>query len=155
MGVFDGIEKAEVFGGGSRIRPGSHIVEVGALVVHRSRKKAGIVYFVAELVIVESVGGRPVSAKPDAPPASSEPHKVDEKLGWVVDLSQPSGLANVKGFAMALAPDMDADDITSESMETLVSSDQPAKGLKVHADAFMVLTTKGGDFTKIQWSPAD
>lgn len=155
MGVFSGIESAEVYGGGANIRPGMHVLEVKELLVHNSRKKAGVVFFIAEMAVIESTGGRPLSAKEsnDAPPVS-DAHAPGEVVSWVVDLSQPSGLSNVKGFAMALAPGMTEADITEETMSALVESKQPARGVVVRCDAFVELTRKGGDFTKTRWTTA-
>lgn len=161
MSVFSGIDKAEVYGSGANIRPGDHRFRVVELVTHRSRKKSGIVYFVAELEVLESVGGRPTSAK-ELPEGQkhplSEAHRVGETVSWVVDMSQASALSNVKGFALALAPDASEGDITEETMLALINNDakvgpvQPAAGIEIRGDAFMVLTGKGNDFTKIRWS---
>ncbi len=153
MGVFQGIEKAEVFGGGANIRPGLHTLEIKELVVHKSRKKAGVVYFVVEATVLDSIGGRPTSAKPsDTPHPSSVPHAAGETVSWLADLSQPSGLGNVKGFAMALAPGSTEADVTEATMNALVGSEQPAAGIKVRCDSYMELTQKGGDFTKCRFS---
>jgi len=153
MGVFGGIEKAEVFGGGANIRPGMHLLEVRELLVHKSRKKAGVVYFVVEATVLESTGGRPITAKAVDNVGSSLSHPKGERVSWLSDLSQPSGLGNVKGFAMALAPGTTESDVTEESMNGLVASEQPAAGIKVWCDAYMELTQKSNDFTKCRFSP--
>jgi hypothetical protein len=162
MSVFSGIEKAEVYGGGANIRPGQHSLKVKELLVHRSRQKNGVVYFVAEFEVVASTGDRPTTAKelPEGQRSPlSKPHIPGESVSWIVDMSQPSALSNVKGFAIALAPDVAEADVTEAMMLALVNSDeeagevQPARGIVVHADAFVVLTRKGSDFTKIRFSP--
>jgi hypothetical protein len=153
MGIFDGIENAEVFNSSVNIRPGQHQLKIRELLVQKSRKKAGVQFFIAEMEVVGSEGGRPSSAKTaDAP--LSHPHRTGETVSWVVDMTQESALNNVKGFALALDADAKNEDITPAQMDALVSSDQPAKGIIVNASALMVLTRAGGDFTKINWTAA-
>ena len=158
--VFSGIDKAEVYGSGANIRPGMHVLKVGEMLIHKSRK-TGAPLFIVEFEVVSSTGDRPTTAK-ELPEGSraplSEAHKPGESVSWIVDMTKPSALSNVKGFAMSLAPGTAESDITEGSILALINSDpekgdvQPAKGIVVHADAFMTLTSKGGDFTKIRWT---
>lgn len=159
--VFGGIEKAEVFGGGVKIRAGRHRVRIEELLVHKSRKSAKF-FFIVEASVLASEGGRPTTAR-ELPAGQSaprsEPHAIGERITWLVDLSQASGLANVKGFALALAPDAKDSDVTEAGMLALVNQDpaaglvQPAAGLEVEADAIVILTDKKGeDFTRVRWS---
>ena len=156
MGIFSGIDKAEVYGGGQRIRRGRHRLRIRELLVHQSRKRRGTAYFVAEFEVVESMGGRPMTAQPtegDVP--LSQPHMPGDKVSWIVDMTQASALSNVKGFALALAPGAREEDVTEESMEYLVSDAQPARGVEVIADATVILTdSTKRDFVRIRWTPA-
>ena len=156
MGVFSGIEKAEVFGGGINIEAGVHLLEVVELTTHRSRKANGVVFFIAEFKVLESRGGRPVSAEPledGQRHALSVAHPIGESASWKVNMSKKSALGNVKGFAMALAPGATEGDITEAMLESLIASDQPARGIKIKCDARIGLTqTNPHDFTFITWT---
>ena len=159
--VFQGIEKAEVFGAGLRITPGRHRLQIAELTTHRSRKN-GSVFFIVEAIVQASEGGRPLSAREvpaETPVPKSEPLRVGDKVSWLVDLSKPSGLSNVKGFALALAPDMSESDVTEAAMIGMINNDpargvvQPCAGIVVDCDAFAIITReKGNDFVQIGWS---
>lgn len=158
--VFSGIERAEVYGKAQKIRPGLHRIRVDELLVRKSAKSATS-YFIVEGTIISSTGGRPTTAK-ELPagqkPPLSEAHQPGDQVSWVLDCSKPNFLSNVKGFALALAPDATEADITEAALIGMVNQDpargavQPCAGILVDADAFQILTRgKGEDFTAITW----
>lgn len=161
--IFAGIERAEVFGKAQHIRPGLHRIRIDELVVKKSAKAATF-WFIVEGTIVSSVGGRPTTAKelPAGTKApTSEPHQPGDKVSWLQDASKPNFLSNVKGFALALAPDAKEADITEASTLEMVNNDstrgpvQPCSGIFVDADAFMTLKKNGDDYTAITWIAVD
>lgn len=162
--VFSGIERAEVYSRAQHIRPGLHRIRVDELIVKKSSKSATF-FFVLEATIVSSTGGRPTTAKelpPEKLPPLSEAHKPGDQVSWVLDCAKPNFLSNVKGFALALAPDLTDADVTEAGMVAMCNQDpargtvQPCAGILVDADAFMILTKgKGEDFTTINWVPVD
>jgi len=138
MGIFKGIEKEKVAGGGQYITPGNYTLETEEVKTFVSQKVRGRNYFVGEFTILSTTS-------PDYAPG--------ERVSWLVNMDQPSALANIKGFAMALSSDMDEDDVSEEAMEHLISADNPAAGSKVKASAYIVKTKQGKDFTKVSWAP--
>lgn len=162
--VFAGIEHAESFGRSQHIRPGLHRIRVDELIVKPSKKKKTS-YFVVEGTIVSSIGGRPTTAK-ELPAGTKAPvteaHNHGDQVSWVLDASSESFLSNVKGFALALAPDAVEADITEAALLGMVNNDpargavQPCAGILVDCDAFMILTkAKANDFTAITWVAVD
>ena len=152
MGIFAGVEKAEVYGGGQKIRPGLHRLKISEVLIHNSQKRRGTQFFIVEFEVVESMGGRPVSVVSDEGTTSTL-HSPGDRVSWLQDMSQTPALSNVKGFALALAPDAKNEDITEESLDMLVSSSQPAVGIEVMADATVLETqSTGRDFTRIRWA---
>ena len=138
MSIFKGIEKEQVVGGGQYLTPGSYTLEVEEVKTFSSQKVRGRNYFVSEFTILSTTS-------PEYAPGG--------RVSWLVNMDQPSALANIKGFAISLSPDMAEDDVTVDAMEHLISSDNPASGSKVQATAYNVKTKAGHDFTKVSWSP--
>ena len=165
MSVFAGIENVEVFGGSQNMRAGDHVVKINQIITHQSRAKSGVVYMIAEVEVIESIGGRATTAKEVGDPILSIPHAAGETLSWLVDLTQDMGKSNARGFGLAVAKAMAKRDgldpspirikaITIPVMEELVSPEQPARGVTLRADAFMILTRAGNDFTRVIWRAA-
>ena len=136
--IFKGIEKAEVAGGGQYLTPGSYTLEVEEVKTFVSQKVRGRNYFVGEFTILSTTS-------PEYSPGA--------RVSWLVNMDQPSALANIKGFAVALSSDMSEDDVTADAMDHLISADNPAAGSKVQASAYNIKTAPGNDFTKVSWAP--
>lgn len=160
--IFSGIERAEVFGKNAKIRPGYHRLRIDEVLVKKSAKAAKW-WFIVEATVISSTGGRPMTAK-ELPAGTkaplSDPHQPGEKVSWLCDVGNANFLSNVKGFAIALAPDLEDADVTEASCEALVNQDpargpvQPCAGILVDCDAFAVVTKeKGNDFTAVRWIP--
>ena len=137
MSIFAGIEQAQNYGGGQYIEPGAWELEVSELKVFESSQHPGRMYFAAECRVVST---------------TCETSGQGSVVTWLVNMTQSSSLGNLKGFAVALDPNLSDDDITQDYMDLLVSAEQPAAGIKVRADAANIKTKAGNDFTKVVWS---
>ena len=144
MGIFSGMKEASVSGSGRFIIPGDWELEVRELLVKQSQQHRGETFFIAEFDVLAVT-----------PPADYEgkfPFKAGDEVSWLVKMSQPSAHGNIKGLAMALVPGSEEEDIDEETMEDMISSNQPAKGSKVFARAFNTKTRANSDFTVVKWS---
>jgi hypothetical protein len=137
MALFKGIEKEQVGGGGNYITPGTYSLEVMEVKTFESQQKKGRTYFCVDFSVLSS---------------TNPEHDPGQAISWLVNMEQPSALSNVKGFALALSGDMKDTDVNEEAMEHLVSSDNPAAGTRMKANAYAVKTRAGNDFTKVAWS---
>lgn len=137
MSIFAGIEQAQSYGGGQYLEPGHWDLEVQELKVFESSQNPGRMYFAVEAKVLET---------------TSETTSMGEMVTWLVNMAQPSSLGNIKGFARALDPSLEDEDITQDYMDLLVGSEQPAAGVRLKADAHNVKTRAGNDFTKVVWS---
>ncbi len=138
MGLFKGIEKEKASGGGNYLTPGNYTLEVSEVKTFSSQQRKGRMYFCAEFAVLSTTS-------PDFAPG--------DQVSWLVNMDQPSSLGNIKGFATALSNDMSEDDVTEEAMEHLISSENPASGTRIKANAYVIKTKAGNDFTKVSWSP--
>ena len=136
MGLFDGISDVQAAGGSRYLTPGNYLCEVQALKVIQSQKRQGQHFFVAELCVLES---------------DNDDFGSGEAASWVVNMAHQSAMANIKGFAEALDPASDDGSVTPASMDALISSGNPAAGIKVKGFLYNVKTKAGGDFTKANW----
>tara|TARA_R100000152_G_C6754397_1_gene178111 strand:+ start:848 stop:1309 length:462 start_codon:yes stop_codon:yes gene_type:complete len=152
MSLFQNISNAESYGGSQNIRPGRHTLKIKECLTRESKKNKGTSFFIVELEVVNSQGGYPTSAVPGSESGRSVPHNKGDRVSWIVNLGLPSAMNNCKGFALAVG--MPEDEIDEAAMEHIVSSDNPLAGETIQADANMILTRAGNDFTKINWSPA-
>ena len=136
MGIFDAISEATVYGGGRYITPGKYDLVVKELKTFESTKDPGRHYFAAELEVADT---------------NSDDYREGDVVTWLVDLSKSPAMNNILQFALALSPENTKEDISPSVMEELVSPGQPAKGIKMRADAFITKTRAGNDFTKVNW----
>ena len=136
LDVFAEVERASVYGSSQYIEPGTHIFEIKKLILKGSDRDARV-FFIAELETVES-------NREDTPEGSTRSE--------IIDISRKeTGPGNVKAFAMSLGADVHEADITKEELAKLVSDDQPAAGVRVRCEAWMITTRKGSPFTKKRW----
>jgi len=139
MDVFAGIEDAPVYGSAQYIEPGDFIFEVKKLILKGSDRDARV-WFIAELEVLES---------------NREDTPVGATRSEIIDYSKKeTGPGNVKAFAMCLAPDMVEADITQKELAKAVGPDQPAAGVRIRCEAWLITTSKGKPFTKKRWSYA-
>ncbi len=142
MSVFSGIASTSPTRSGRYIQPGQHVLTVREIKLFESSQKQGRFFFCVEADVDSYV---------PAPDAEAS-YAAGSVVSWLVDMDQPSSLSNVKGFAMALLPDVPEENIDESAMESLVSADQPARGITVSADAVQITTRRGTPFTKVNWS---
>jgi len=137
MDVFGEVEKSSASKGAQYIRPGKHIFDIQKILLRPSGRDESRLFFIVEL---ESVA----SSRTDQPHGSTR--------SWIVDMTRKeTGPSNVKGFAMALGPDIKEEDITKEDLNKLVGEDQPARSIRVSCDAWEIETRAGNPFTKVKW----
>lgn len=138
MGDFDGIENAYTSEKLPPIRPGRYLLEVKRLKMFNARDKRR--FFLADLQVLESSG--------------ANANEVGSLASWMVKMGTDLSLGNVKGFAAALLGEPEAK-ISTENCNELVAEDNPAAGERVRADAFIIQTKAGKDFTKLKFTPAE
>lgn len=137
LDIFADVEKATAYGSSQYIEPGEHLFEVQRLILKPSDRDSRV-FFIAELKTINST-------RDDQPEGATRSE--------IIDLSKKeTGPGNVKAFAMALGPDISEGDITKEDLAALVSDEQPAAGVKVKCEAWMITTRKGNPFTKKRWA---
>ena len=137
MGIFDAISEAQVYGGGRYITPGKYELKVKELKTFESTKAPGRHYFAAEFEVVET---------------TAEDYVEGDVVTWLVNMDNKQTSANnLLAFALALSPENKPEDISPQVMEDLVAPEQPACGILMKADAFLIKTRAGNDFTKVNW----
>ena len=136
-GRFSGISQAQTSKSGRYLKPGNYELEIHEVTCFESQAQAGRNYFCVEVDVITT---------------TSEEYRPGDRLTWLVDMGKPSALSNCKKFALALDAKSTDADITEELMEALVSSDQPARGVRIGASAHIVKTRAGNDFTEVTWS---
>lgn len=137
MGLFDGIEKAELNNGGTYLRPGVYPkLEIEEFKAGRTRKKEDFV--VVKVKIVESSG-------PEANPVGSTAD-VMTMMRW------DGALGHIKGF-LAAAMAIDVREVDAAGTELAIGEEQPLRGMLVACEASSVETKSGGTFTKVRWYP--
>jgi len=101
-----------------------------------SQKKRGRKFFAAEFDVV-------TTTSPD--------FKEGDLVSWLVDMDHgETALSNIKAFASAVL-DCDEDEVNETTMEKLIGPEQPASSVRIKANAFIIKTRAGNDFTKIRW----
>jgi hypothetical protein len=134
---FEGIENARVSEKLPRFNPGSYLLETQALKMITTRTKGKM--FVSEWKILEATG-------PHANPPGSQASNV-------VKMSLDTALGHVKGVAAAILNKTDKE-ITAKKVEELVADKNPAKGVRVRAEASIITTKAGTPFTLLKFYPA-
>lgn len=147
MGIFDGIEKAQVFGSGVWFQEGKYTVIIDTIKSFPSAQKPSVRYFCVESIV-------DVAERLDARHAVPS-HAQGDKVSWLVNMTQASALGNIKGFALALLPGIQEDEITPDEMTKLIADDQPARGLRVKLMVRLVKTKENTDFSKHTWFPVE
>ena len=142
MSIFDeqfkGLEQAEVYESGVFMLPGLYLLKVAAIRLVASTKDEGRYFFVVEFVVLQSTNA-------DRPEGMT--------VTWMVDMSKPkTALSNVQAFLRGISPTASKSMLTPSLIEKLCDEAQPAKGNNIKAEAFIIQTRAGNDFTKIRWT---
>ena len=137
MGLFGKITEAKSNQGGVYFEPGLYVVECKAVKTGQTRDNRP--FFVAEFVIKESTNPLRV---------------VGSSVSWMVMMNAniETALGNIKGFAAAIF-DIPEHTVDEAGVEAMIAADNPCNGMLVRAEAVMIKTKKGEDFTKLMWSP--
>lgn len=134
MSRFGGIENAKTSDKLPNIMPGRYVLEVTGVKVIATRAKGDM--FISEFKVLENGG-------------TAGENPVGSTCSHLIKLSLDSAMGNVKGFVQALTGEAK---VTSDLVDGLVSPENPAAGTKVRAEAFMIKTKAGADFTKVNYS---
>jgi len=171
MSDFAGIDGVSITGSSKFFEPGTFIVRIDGEKVISSQSEVGKRYAISECCIAAFTPG--VSISKDAngveikTPVSPNAFAVGDVVGWRVDMSKKSALANCKGHGLAVMravyrengknpDDVTEDMITQPVMDALYAPHgSPAIGLFVKAEAFQVWTRAGKPFTVVKWSDID
>jgi hypothetical protein len=133
---FDGIDQVVVTEKLANIQPGAYVFEVQAVKKIQSRKKGKM--FVGEFKVLESNGPRA--------------NGVGTTCSHVIPLNMETSLKHIKGMAAALT-NTSASDIDAKACDDLVDESNPARGVKVRAEAQEIITKAGNPFTLISYKP--
>jgi hypothetical protein len=140
--IFDGIQKTELSSRMPFFAPGKYRVKI--LGVHlRPRRADGVNMFIVETEILES---------------NNEELPEGSNAAQLIKCAGDMWLGNVKRFAMAAAGiaanDMKRaeEEVTPETIEMIVSEEQPLVGLELDLKCSVIKTKKGDDFTVHEWA---
>lgn len=166
--LFDGMQKAAVFGRGNYMGEGEYKVAIKSLKVQASQKKRGETFFVCEFELVTVY-------KTNDP----EKHRVGTSGTWLPKFSQQSTFGNIKELMFAILGRRGSDVPDSETeahelataMATASCGSENGKatlkqerfgiddigalvqGTEVLLTCVQTKTKEGGDFTRYQWAP--
>lgn len=139
MSYFVGVEQAKTSEKLPYFNPGKYKLQVDLIKIFDSRSKGPM--FVTEYTVLESEG--------------SDANQPGSRVAHLIKLrGNDSALGNIKGLVGALTGE-GAGKVNQNMCDRLVAADNPAKGTKVKAFAYMTQTKEGKDFTMIQYSPSE
>lgn len=138
MSDFSGIENATSTARLPAIRPGLYTMEVLSFKIVNSRAKGKM--FIGEFKVLEAAG--------------ANSNEVGTTCSQVIKMSLDSALGNIKSVAAAVSGEPEKN-ITAQMCDALVSDKNPAKGVKVKAEASLTKTKAGNDFTLVKWSAVE
>jgi hypothetical protein len=167
MGLFEGIEKADIYANSKNAIPGDYLVRVDGLKTVESKRQRGVGFVIVELTVLGFRPGVFLSEKEGAGPSrpvEADYFKPGDTFAYKVKMSTESALSNVKAVvlevykAIAIAAGKDPagvteDQITNETTSALFAPNgSPAVGVKLHTTAFHIYKRDGDLFTKHTWS---
>lgn len=132
---FAGIEDAQSSPKLAPIRKGLYLLEILALKKVQSRSKGKM--FIGEFKVHESAG--------------EGANEVGSSTSHVIKMSLDSALGNIKNLAAAAVSEPESN-VTSAMLDKMVSDNQPAKGVKVRAEAIEITTRAGNPFTLVKYT---
>ena len=155
MGRFSGVASVQTNQGGLYFLDGDYEVEVEETKMVRNRK--GIDCFIISATVLKSTNSqRAVGCKP-AQVIPMKPDLLPTALGAIKAFAAAvMGIENPDGYKEECkkgeGQDEANDRFWEESLEALVSDEQPAKGTKLHLNVATIKTKAGNDFSKHVWS---
>ena len=151
MGIFDGLQDAQMPGGGRFFTDGVYLVDVILAKSGESQQgKGAYVAIEAKNVetLVEFPAGRISDIDGSVMPASCV---AGETLSNVIMMRTQPAASNIKGFLVA-ATGLTPDQITSAVAEKAFGGDGKAlAGVRLIARAATIKTKAGRPFTKVTW----
>ncbi len=123
------------------IRAGRYLARVEEFRFGENRSKRGFARFLFQILSVLD----PSAAATDP----KGPHRVGEKVSWVLMADKDASAPNLKAALMAIC-ECDAVEITDEASEQMASDAQPLKGIFVEIDGSLQKARSNGNlFTRI------
>lgn len=139
MSYFVGVENAKTSEKLPYFNAGKYTLRVDLIKVFDTRSKGPM--FVSEYTVLESEG--------------ETANEVGSRVAHLIKLrGNDSALGNVKGLVGALTGE-GAAKVNQNMCDRIVAADNPAKGTKLKAFAYVTQTREGKDFTMIQYSPSE
>lgn len=143
MGIYDKFKNAQVTkGSGNYIQPGNHILRIESCKFDATRK--GVDFFAAEFTILKTDSDHPNM-------------KLGMHVSWLAMGDQDAYAGNVKRFVCGVygvTPE-DIDEMSSDEFESLMNNitkeQQVFAGKLVRAEAKMIKTRAGNDFTRVDF----
>lgn len=137
------------WGSGRNIVPGKYALKLKELKFHETKnpKKGNATYFIVNSTVTycELAEG--------SKEAGFEPNDV---ASWLVNITNPSGPNNMGNFLLAALPHRNKADLTDAFVAAIVTPGTPENkeiiGVDMLADAYIIKTSSGGDFTKVDWT---
>jgi len=156
MGIFKGIDKAEVTGGSQYFLPGKYKVKVDVVKLVQSRKSLADLFVVETTVIesnnIERPSGSRASQVIKMGEVMSLPN-IKKFLGAAVGVDATSASANdgiEKAFSDATGRRMSIEDCA----EYVVSAENPMGEIELRLECVEIETKRGTPFTKHNWMSA-
>jgi len=140
MSLFDGIESANVQRDSEFIRPGRYFFRVDSIRSGRTRK--GIDFVAFNFTCVHVVDDTAAADEPKGP------HRVADRVSWMVMKDWDSFLTTVKSTVKALTGCTE-DEVTVEAVNAIIGDGQPLAGMYCEVDATTKITRNNGKFTRV------
>jgi hypothetical protein len=139
MSLFKGMSEAKARRDGDYTRPGSYLCYLDNFITKTNRGEIPVVIFEMVVVAVLDVTNADKVGKP--------PHRVGERISWVMQLPRDTTKPNVKRALMNITgvPETMVDD---SFCNQLASSAQPLRGLFVECSGQEIKTKAGNPFTQ-------
>lgn len=138
---FKGLDKTKPSGDYDYVRDGVYLCRVDEFRFGQNRSNVGYARF--GFTVVNVIDASSAVANPKGP------HRVGEKISWVLRADKDASAPNLKAALMAIA-NCPAEEITDEASEMLASEAQPLAGLFVVVEARTVKKQKSeGFFTRV------
>lgn len=140
MSIFDGIDKANVQRDSEFIRPGRYFFRVDSIRSGTTRK--GDQFVVFNFTCVHVVDDTAAADEPKGP------HRVSDRISWMVMKSWDTFLSTIKSSVKALTGCTE-EEVTVEAVNAIIGDQQPLAGMYCELDATTKITRNNGKFTKV------
>jgi len=159
MGRFAGLGSIRTNQGGVYFLPGNYVVDLVEVKSILSRKKKDCFIIGAKIVESDTAERKPGTVCSQVVTINPEYLEtclanIKQFAGAVLGIEDPDEyLAEVNPSIPGDTPEEATDRFWDDALESLVSDEQPAAGLRMCLNCVNIKTKNGGDFTKHYWSP--